>query len=456
MTPRIREYVVSITHAEGCPRLRTLAITGAPVKRRGGGRQPCLPGCKRIVDGWEYDIQPVMLADGTLVPGERRRFPAHVDTAPKRRAWASARAAELLARGKDARRSRAKVPTLSAFWTRFVAERLQAGSRRPSTIAGYRSCYQSWLEPTLGEKRLDEIGEADAAKIRAALAEAENGAKTGNNVIGTLSTILGAAAKWKLIPAAPRFERVKAEPPDYRYYPEGEFRKLAAAAARLGPLHEVAVLLGGDGGLRLGEARALLWTDVVLSRRELRVQRSDWEGEVGCPKGKRAKTVPMSTALVDALRRLPRAGDRLLMRDGLPLRDEDVHALVAEAQRASGAALWLGHGDEQSAVVDISGNYHPLRHTCASRLFAAGEHPLKIKEHLRHATLDMTLRYSHLAPADRASTAQALDRAAAAQSPDRGAAAGQARDRLAAAQVPVRAAAAQGDARETAATASRK
>ncbi len=432
MTPTIRPYLVRVEHAEGCPRLRTTTITGAPVKRRGGGKQPCLPECKRIVDGWEYDVQPVMLADGSLVPGERRRFPAHVDTAPKRRAWASARAAELLAKGKEARRARAKAPTLTAFWPRFLKEHLEANGRRPSTIASTRSVFTTWLEPALGSKRLDEIDDADAARLKVAVADGEGGhEKTINNILGVLSSVLHVAARWKVLAAAPRFQRLTVPPQDFRYYCEGELSKLVAAAARIGPLAEVAVLLGADAGLRLGEARGLLWQDAVLSRRELRVQRSDWEGQVGAPKGRKARTVPMTARLADALRRLPRAGDRVLMRDGLPLRDEDVHALVAEAQRASGAVLYFGHGGEQTPVLDVSGNYHPLRHTCASRLFAAGAQPLAVKEYLRHATIDMTMRYAHLSPATRQDAAQALDRAAAAQ-------------------------VAQGDAGETAARASRK
>jgi integrase len=41
---------------------------------------------------------------------------------------------------------------------------------------------------------------------------------------------------------------------------------------------------------------------------------------------------------------------------------------------------------------------HSLRHTCASRLVQRGASIQYVKEWLGHKTLNMTMRYSHLAP----------------------------------------------------------
>jgi integrase len=42
---------------------------------------------------------------------------------------------------------------------------------------------------------------------------------------------------------------------------------------------------------------------------------------------------------------------------------------------------------------------HDLRHTRATRLLAAGEHPKVVSERLGHATVAITLvRYSHVTP----------------------------------------------------------
>ena len=47
------------------------------------------------------------------------------------------------------------------------------------------------------------------------------------------------------------------------------------------------VLLCGEAGLRCGEMIALEWRDVDLGKRQICVQRSDWNGQVTTPKGGR-------------------------------------------------------------------------------------------------------------------------------------------------------------------------
>ena len=49
------------------------------------------------------------------------------------------------------------------------------------------------------------------------------------------------------------------------------------------------MLLGGEAGLRCGEMIALEWSDVDLAKRQLCVQRSDWNGQVTVPKSGRLR-----------------------------------------------------------------------------------------------------------------------------------------------------------------------
>ena len=55
------------------------------------------------------------------------------------------------------------------------------------------------------------------------------------------------------------------------------------------PETHLSILLGGDGGLRLGEMIVLEWTDVDLGKRQMCIQRSDWNGHVTTPKNARLR-----------------------------------------------------------------------------------------------------------------------------------------------------------------------
>lgn len=55
------------------------------------------------------------------------------------------------------------------------------------------------------------------------------------------------------------------------FYEDAEYPRLVRAAEAIGPRAHVAVLLGGDAGLRLGEILGLEWTDLDLPRGLIKV-----------------------------------------------------------------------------------------------------------------------------------------------------------------------------------------
>ena len=115
---------------------------------------------------------------------------------------------------------------------------------------------------------------------------------------------------------------------------------------------------GGDAGLRLGEIVALEWCDVDPPARRLDVQRSDWLGHVGVPKGGRSRQLPMTQRLTAALKaaRHLRTERVLCLPDGSPITRDRVIKAVRRAQRIAG----------------IQQGVHILRHPLCSHLAMKG------------------------------------------------------------------------------------
>ncbi len=100
------------------------------------------------------------------------------------------------------------------------------------------------------------------------------------------------------------------------FYEAEELQRLVEAAGKADPRALVAVLLGGDAGLRLGEILGVEWPDVDVGRALLKVRRAVYGAHVTLPKGGKPRVVPMTERLRRALgehRHLQ--GERVLYQD---------------------------------------------------------------------------------------------------------------------------------------------
>lgn len=126
--------------------------------------------------------------------------------------------------------------------------------------------------------------------------------KTVNNALAVLSVLLKKAVEWGVIDRMPctiRLLTIQKSTATFHDFDQYERLVESAAADRT---TQLIVLLGGEGGLRCGEMIALEWRDVDLMKRQLCVQRSDWNGEVTSPKGGRLRYIPLTVRLTSALR----------------------------------------------------------------------------------------------------------------------------------------------------------
>jgi integrase len=136
-------------------------------------------------------------------------------------------------------------------------------------------------------------------------------------------------------------------------------------------------------GMRRSEQYGLTWDCVDLPRRQITIPRSKHGG---------VRYIPLNSAAEKAL---------LTLRT----RSNGSGAVMVSAQSGHGYRAghplktpreWFDASCRKAGVLDFT--WHCLRHTFASRLVMAGVPLRTVQELLGHKTIQMTIRYSHLAP----------------------------------------------------------
>ena len=288
------------------------------------------------------------------------------------------------------------MPTLEQFALKFLDGYAKANRHKPSGIAAKETILRVHLVPQLGSKRLDAITTEVVQRLKHALKA--KAPKTVNNVLTVLNQLLKTGVEWDAIDRMPCSIRLLPLPKHSASFHDFDEYERLVVAARSDPNAYLIVLLGGEAGLRCGEILALEWSDVDLSKRQLRVERSTWKGHVTVPKGGRMRYVPLTVRLAGALREHRHLkGDWIVCAsDGGPLTQRLVQGLVARAARRAGLRK-----------VGV----HILRHTFCSHLAMGGAGARAIQELAGHADLSTTQRYMHVSPAAVENAIRILDSA---------------------------------------------
>lgn len=299
------------------------------------------------------------------------------------------------------------MPTLAEFKQRYLDEFCRANRQKPSTLIQKERVIDHYLTPRYGRKKLDEVADADVQRLKADLVG--KNAKTVNNVLTVLNTMLKAACRWRIIDRMPAtIELVKVDRvTEAKFYEPHDYERLVEAARSIDPRIHLFVLLGGDAGLRCGEIIALERGDVDLKRGLLTVRRAEWEGLLSSPKGRRDRKVRLTIRLKEALKQNQHLrGERVLWRDdGVDAKGKELKVTQVLL------AKWMCRA-QRKAGLKVTGGIHILRHTFCSRLAMAGATPVAISTMAGHQSLSTTQRYLHLAPAAMDQAIALLDRGA--------------------------------------------
>jgi len=143
--------------------------------------------------------------------------------------------------------------------------------------------------------------------------------------------------------------------------------------------------LCGEAGLRVGEMKALRWReDVDMVAKTLTVNHQTRNKQTTTPKGRTRRTVPMTSMLQEALKRMS------VVREGLVVRN------VGGKAKGDGQSDWVIARICRRAGLPVR-YWHVLRHTFGTHAALFGVNPWRLQTWMGHKRIDETMIYVHVA-----------------------------------------------------------
>jgi len=215
---------------------------------------------------------------------------------------------------------------------------------------------------------------------------------TRNRYRDTFSLVFRKAVENRVLMVNPA-TLVKAKPEHnerIRFLSEAEEARLLAVLHRDWPEYVPAFLVSIHTGMRAGEQFQLQWRDVSLERRQISLPKT---------KTGKARHIPLNAVALQALQERRRAqqylaGKRKARTDDYA--DSEYVFWDAERDAQHNYRRWFNDALAEARIRDYS--WHCNRHTFASRLVMAGVDLRTVAELMGHSTIQMTMRYAHLAP----------------------------------------------------------
>lgn len=320
--------------------------------------------------------------------------------------WAQNKLVELLSTEKD---EITKSTTLDKFypkWLEYLGQNVKA-----TTVDNYDRAYRNHIRPFWGHKELAELSNMDLMityktyllnktrkKVGRQKLIEDNGDFVGknkklavsakNNIQACLMSIVKLAHSLTLISYLPQIKFEKREKTDIadKKYSIGQQETILKCALEMDPKIYAAFLLGLDCGFRRGEVLALTWDRIYKTYIDVKYNMNVIKGvvEIGSTKGGKAADVAISNRVALALGRIrPEVAIGRVFTDLMPW---DLNKWVRKVLEKANAI---------DKTIVISANFHKFRHNCASNLADNNFYVVKIKNHMRHQSIDTTMIYIH-------------------------------------------------------------
>jgi integrase len=272
------------------------------------------------------------------------------------------------------------------------------------TAGDYEGLLKRHVRPILGKRKLAKLRPLDFQLVVDALTEKKLSARTVKYVHTVLSSAMKQAVRWKLLTSNPAqfVELPKNVRREMQCFSVEQAKLFLQEAAKdeFGLLFEFAIVTG----MRPEEYLAMTWDDIqdgVVSIQRVLIRRAGGGWYFTEPKTKNSRrSVPLPEYLLAKLKhhRAVQSAYRLKKADKYKN-----HNLVFASRLGTPVSirnLDRRHYKPMLERVKLPKlRLYDLRHTCATLLLAAGEHPKIVSERLGHAKIALTLDvYSHVLP----------------------------------------------------------
>lgn len=299
------------------------------------------------------------------------------------------------------RRQEQEAITFTEFWETTYLPSAEE-TKTPQTIKTEKGRFHIWLKGKIGDIPLQKLTKAQVEAVALHALKAGKSATTARHILADISQVWNMAASHGLVTGESPVRRVKKPKQDnrrMRFLTSEEARTLLnALQVRSWDVHDEA-LISLFCGLRAGEIFALTWGDVDMDGGRIHIRDT---------KSKRDRYAFITQEVLVMLKR--RYSEQSKNMFVFPSSKVQQRRWVSDT--FSRTVNELGFNDTGEIVTNDLGEqvpvkirdarqrvvFHSLRHTFASWLVQRGTPLYTVAELMGHTTLEMTKRYSHLAP----------------------------------------------------------
>lgn len=258
-----------------------------------------------------------------------------------------------------------------------------------------QSIIRTHLRPYFGCKKLSNINTPEISEF---IKEKRHlNPKTIHNILTLMTSMLNEARDmgWLEKPIKIKKPKISKRGSDYRFLKtEEEVHRFLEAAKVEGPMVYLIYKFAYATGTRQGELAGLKRTDIDFMRRTICIQRSF----SGPTKSGHIRYVPILDEIFADLKSWVGSHDNeyVFFNNENRMFQPSARVFQEVFKRVLTRA-----GFKESLIAGKKKHYivfHDLRHTFASHWVLSGGDIFKLKEILGHASIEMTMRYTHLAP----------------------------------------------------------
>jgi len=290
---------------------------------------------------------------------------------------------------------------------------------RERTFDDYSEKLTRYVRPLLGAQKLSDVRSLDVQSLYSAMAERNLSPRTIRYTHAILNSAFKQAMKWNMLVRNPCevVELPRRERKEMQALSPVEVGRFLSAAE--GDAYHALFAFALTTGMRPEEYLSLKWSDLNLEARTAAVTRTlVWRKGGGWyfgePKTTRSRrTITFGETLARALRTHRAKQSERRLQVGKAYAPENLVFATLDGTPVNIRNLTLRHFKPILSRAGLPADFrlYDLRHTCATLLLAANEHPKVVSERLGHANITLTLdTYSHVLPSMQQAASDKLER----------------------------------------------